>query len=171
MQRKEREWTRLEQLGLDTLSNFTTKTFSLLFSAQERKKAHHEGFSTDAPLRVVLGRLRECESPRGRVRRVSRELLSQGTCLLLFIITRAWCYNVFDARWWRRWCFPVVVGGVLLTFYCALFLWSTHHLNELSLISHQQHVSTPTFMPSDVNVCREYQHEACCSLDTVRKYV
>ena len=78
-----------KQLGLDTLSNFTTKTFSLLFSAQERKKAHHEGFSSDALLRVVLGRLRECESPRGRVRRVSRELLSQGTCLLLFIITRA----------------------------------------------------------------------------------
>jgi len=42
----------------------------------------------------------------------------------------------------------------------------------LSLISNtQQHVSTPTFMPSDVNVCREYQHEACCSLDTVGKYV
>ena len=31
--------------------------------------------------------------------------------------------------------------------------------------------STPTFMPSDVNVCREYQYEACCSLDTVRKCV
>ena len=26
-------------------------------------------------------------------------------------------------------------------------------------------------MPSDVNVCREYQHEACCSLETVRKCV
>jgi len=30
-------------------------------------------------------------------------------------------------------------------------------------------ISTPTFMPSDVTVCREYQHEACCTLDTVRK--
>merc|ERR1712216_841850 len=34
---------------------------------------------------------------------------------------------------------------------------------------YHKHVSTPTFMPSDVNVCREYQYEACCSLDTVRK--
>ena len=26
-------------------------------------------------------------------------------------------------------------------------------------------------MPGDVTVCREYQHEACCTLDTVRKCV
>ena len=35
----------------------------------------------------------------------------------------------------------------------------------------KKHVSTPTFMPGDVTVCREYQHEACCTLDTVRKCV
>jgi len=37
--------------------------------------------------------------------------------------------------------------------------------------ANKKHVSTPTFMPGDVTVCREYQHEACCTLDTVRKCV
>ena len=37
--------------------------------------------------------------------------------------------------------------------------------------ANKKYVSTPTFMPGDVTVCREYQHEACCTLDTVRKCV
>ena len=92
-----------------------------------RKKAHHEGFSSDALLRVVLGRLQECgSSPRqssgDRVRRVSRELLSQGVCFLVFIITHARCYSVFDADDDDDDDFPVVGGRLALTFYCALFL-------------------------------------------------
>ena len=59
------------------------------FFRTRKKKAHHEGYSSDALLRVVLGRLRECESSGDRVRRVSRELLSQGVCFLVFSITRA----------------------------------------------------------------------------------
>ena len=59
------------------------------FFRRTQKKAHHEGFSSDALLRVVLGLFRERESSGDRVRRVSRELLSQGVCFLVFIRERA----------------------------------------------------------------------------------
>jgi hypothetical protein len=49
------------------------------------------------------------------VRRVSRELLSQGVCFLVFIITHARCYSVFDADDDDDDDFPVV-GGRLVDF-------------------------------------------------------
>jgi hypothetical protein len=75
---------------LDTLSNFQNKTSFRFFFPQTEKKAHHEGFSSDALLRVVLGLFRERESSGDRVRRVSRELLSQGVrFFFVFIRERA----------------------------------------------------------------------------------
>lgn len=67
------------------------KTSFRFFFPQTEKKAHHEGFSSDALLRfVVLGLFRERESSGDRVRRVSRELLSQGVrFFLVFIRERA----------------------------------------------------------------------------------
>ena len=89
MEREERRENCACLIRVGHPKQLSDKTSFRFFFPQTEKKAHHEGFSSDALLRVVLGLFRERESSGDRVRRVSRELLSQGVCFLVFIRTRA----------------------------------------------------------------------------------
>ena len=88
MQREKRE-LRAYTIRVGHPKQLYDENLFLFFFPHKKEKAHHEGFSSDALLRVLLGLFRECESSGDRVRRVSRELLSQGVCFLVFIRTRA----------------------------------------------------------------------------------
>jgi hypothetical protein len=89
MQREERRENCACLIRVGHPKQLSDKTSFRFFFPQTEKKAHHEGFSSDALLRSVLGLFRERESSGDRVRRVSRELLSQGVCFFVFIRTRA----------------------------------------------------------------------------------
>ena len=92
------------------------------------------------------------------MRRVSRQLLSQGIYNIeVFLCLSLVCDVAADCD-----------DDDVHPFFLVESLTKTRVLLFSSV---KKHVSTPTFMPGDVTVCREYQHEACCTLDTVRKCV
>ena len=98
------------------------------------------------------------DGARDRVRRVSRQLLSQGIYNIeVFLCLSLVCDVAADCD-----------DDDVHPFFLVESLTKTRVLLFSSV---KKHVSTPTFMPGDVTVCREYQHEACCTLDTVRKCV
>ena len=125
----------------------------------KKKKANNfEGVSS----RIGIGIWRDFDDDddgaRDRVRRVSRQLLSQGIYNIeVFLCLSLVCDVAADCD-----------DDDVHPFFLVESLTKTRVLLFSSV---KKHVSTPTFMPGDVTVCREYQHEACCTLDTVRKCV
>ena len=99
-----------------------------------------------------------------------------ATCATSTITTRCVCV-LFSSlslnRHSRMMIFGGEGGGFFRTASSSQLSFPIHITDPrfVSATNNTQHVSTPTYMPSDVNVCREYQHEACCSLETVRKCV
>jgi len=111
--------------------------------------------------------------PRWYSRTATMASRPSATCATSTITTRcvccSLCFNQSSFFWEIEW---RLLGPFFFPKYiCNWRASSLISLTHIHVTKTPQHVSTPTYMPSDVNVCREYQHEACCSLETVRKWV